>query len=170
MVTGASAICERDTITPMSAIGMADREIVLTRVFNSPRELVFRAWTDPELLMKWLCPKDFTVTFIEVDLQPGGAWRSGMRSPDGIDYRMRGTYRQILPPDLLEFTHSWEDDLEPGHEPGHEALVTVTFMESEGRTTMVFHVTGLNTDEGRDGQARGWGEAFTNMENALNEV
>jgi uncharacterized protein YndB with AHSA1/START domain len=151
----------------MSGAGTADREIVLTRVFDCPRELVFKAWTDPELLMKWLCPKDFVVTFVELDLRPGGAWRSGMRSPDGIDYTMRGTYRQIVRPELLELTHSWEDDLEPGHEPGHEALMTVTFLESEERTTMVFHVTGLNTDEGRDGQAKGWSEAFNNMESIL---
>jgi uncharacterized protein YndB with AHSA1/START domain len=148
-------------------IGTADREIVLTRVFNSPRVLVFQAWTDPDLLMKWICPKDFKVTFVDIDLRTGGSWRSGMRSPDGTDYRMRGTYRQIIPPELLEFTHAWEDNLEPGHEPGHEALITVSFTESDGRTTMVFHVTGLNTDEGRDGQKQGWTEAFDNMEIAL---
>jgi uncharacterized protein YndB with AHSA1/START domain len=149
------------------AIGTAEREIVLTRVFNSPRDLVFKAWTEPDLLMKWICPKDFVVTFVDVDLRPGGSWRSGMRSPDGIDYRMRGTYRQIIPPELLEFTHAWEDDLEPGHEPDHEALITVTLMESDGRTTMVFHVTGLTSDEGRDGQKQGWTEAFDNLENSL---
>lgn len=141
----------------------APREIVLTRVFDAPRELVFRAWTEGELLMRWLCPKDFTVLFADIDLRPGGSWRSGMRSPDGKEYVMRGAYRVVTPPEMLVFTHSWEDDTEPGHLPGHDTLITVILAETGAKTTMTFHVAGLTSDESRDGQRQGWSEAFENL-------
>jgi uncharacterized protein YndB with AHSA1/START domain len=151
----------------MAGAGIADREIVLTRLFEAPRELVFKAWTDPDLLMKWLCPRDFTVTFVDIDLREGGAWRSGMRSPEGIDYIMRGSYRVVKEPEMLVLTHAWEDDLEPGHLPGHETLITVILSEIGDKTQMTFHVTGLTSDESRDGQQQGWSQAFDNLETAL---
>jgi uncharacterized protein YndB with AHSA1/START domain len=151
----------------MSGAGIADREIVLTRLFEAPRELVFQAWTDPDLLMRWLCPKDFVVTFVDIDLREGGSWRSGMRSPDGIDYIMRGTYRVVKEPEMLVLTHSWEDDLEPGHLPGHETLLTVIFSDVGPKTQMTFHVTGLTSDDSRDGQKQGWSEAFDNLASAI---
>ncbi len=153
----------------MSGTSTADREIVLTRVFDAPRSLVFRAWTQPEHLMQWLAPKGFVVILADVDLRSGGAWRSGMRSPDGVDYYMRGTYREIVEPERLVFTHSWEDDTEPGHLPGHEALISVTFAESGGKTTMTFQVTGLTSDASRDGQREGWSQAFDNLAAHLRE-
>ncbi|MBC8066200.1 MAG: SRPBCC domain-containing protein [Chlorobia bacterium] len=154
----------------MCVASIADREIALTRTFNAPRELVFRAWTEPQHLMKWLCPKDFVVTFVDVDLRVGGVWRSGMRSPEGIDYVMRGTYRELVPPDRLVFTHSWEDDKEAGHEPGLETLISITLSEFDGITTMTFHVDGLTSDESRDGQKQGWSEAFDNLNRSLQDL
>ena len=137
--------------------------INIAREFDAPRDLVFAAWTQPEYLMRWLCPKDFVVTFVDIDLRPNGKWRSGMRSPEGIDYVMKGTYREILEPERLVFTHSWEDELQPGHLPQHETLITVMFTESNGRTAMVFEVAGLTSVEGRDGQSQGWSQAFDNL-------
>lgn len=150
--------------------GLLDREILLTRTFDAPRELVFEAWTEQGHLMKWLCPKDFAVLYVDVDLRPGGAWRSGMKAPDGEEYYMRGIYREVAPPERLVFTHSWEDSKEPGHEPGHETLITVTLRDLGNKTEMTFHVAGLTSDESRDGQKQGWSEAFDNLAAALRET
>ena len=70
-----------------SAEALSDREIVTTRVFNAARELVFKAWTDPDHLVHWWGPKGFTNTFQEFDLRPGGIWRFVMHGPDGVDYK-----------------------------------------------------------------------------------
>ena len=70
-----------------SAEALSDREIVTTRVFDAPRELVFKAWTDPDHLAKWWGPKGFTNTFQEFDMRPGGVWRFIMHGPDGVDYK-----------------------------------------------------------------------------------
>lgn len=154
----------------MSTLGLSDREILITRTFDAPRKLVFEAWTQPEHLLKWLCPKDFSVTYVEVDLRVGGVWRSGMRAPDGEEYYMRGTYREINPYDRLAFTHSWEDDKEAGHEPGHEAIISIALSDSNGKTMMTFNVVGLTSDESRDGQKQGWTEAFENLNSVLIEL
>jgi len=153
----------------MGVMSATDREIVISRVFDAPRDLVYRAWTDPDLMMRWLAPKDFTVLFAEADLRVGGKWRSGMRSPDGTDYFMHGAYRAIVESELLVFTHAWEDDTEPGHEPGHYTLITVTFSDASGGTAMTFHVAGLTSDESRDGQHAGWSQAFDHLNLVVTE-
>jgi len=154
----------------MSSIPSANWEIFLDRAFAAPKRLVWKAWTEPEHLRRWLCPKDFEVTFVEVDLRVGGYWRSGMRSQDGTNYVMGGRYREILPPDRLVFSHAWEDNLEPGHVPGHEAMIEIDLHEFEGMTRMSFKVTGLESESGRDGQKQGWSEAFENLRALLSEA
>jgi uncharacterized protein YndB with AHSA1/START domain len=139
------------------------RNFAISRVFDAPRELVFAAWTKPEQLTRWLCPKDFQVTFVEADVRKGGEWRSGMRSPEGIDYTMRGTYCIVVEPELLVFTHAWEDSLEPGHIPDHELVITVVLLERDGKTEMTFSVTGLTSEDSNSGQRQGWSEAFDNL-------
>lgn len=154
----------------MAELFSSDQEILLTRRFKASRELVFRVWTEPKHLQKWMCPKDFTVIETEVDLRVGGKWRTGMRSPDGFEYYMKGIYQEIIPPEKLVFTHSWEDNTQPGHIPGHDTLITITLDEMDGGTVMAFHVTGLTTIEGRDGQRGGWSQAFDNFEATLEEL
>lgn len=147
-----------------------ENEFVITRRFNAPRDLVFRIWTEPSHLKKWICPKDFIVLDVEVDLAVGGKWRSGMRAPDGAEYYMNGVYQEIKRPERLVFTHSWEDETQPGHIPGHETLITITLDEIHGVTTMVFHVAGLTSVEGRDGQRMGWSQAFDHFELELSKL
>jgi len=154
----------------MSSIPSAGWEIFLDRAFAAPKSLVWKAWTDPEHLRRWLCPKDFHVTFVEVDLRVGGRWRSGMRSPDGTDFIMGGTYLEIVPPDRLTFSHAWQDNLEPGHVPGYETTVEITLHEFEGMTRMGFKVLNLESAAGRDGQQQGWSEAFENLRALLAEA
>ncbi|HEX8551721.1 MAG TPA: SRPBCC domain-containing protein [Abditibacteriaceae bacterium] len=144
-----------------------EHELVITRVFDAPRELVWRAWTESEHLQRWSCPKDFVVLFSEAALQSGGAWRVGMRSPEGREYVMFGEYSEIEPPSRLVFTHGWEaDELHDGH----ETLVTVRLDETDGRTTMTFTQSNLATASSRAGHAEGWTGAFDNLRSLLQQL
>jgi uncharacterized protein YndB with AHSA1/START domain len=120
-------------------------------------------------MMHWLCPKDFIVLFVETDVRIGGVWRSGMRSPDGIEYVMKGVYREISEFDRLSFTHTWEDDMGDGQTPGHDTLVVIDFNEKDGRTTMAFRQSIFMTVEARDGHVGGWTGAFDNLAQFIQE-
>ncbi len=88
----------------------AEPELVIKRLFDAPRSLVFDAWTKPEHLEHWQgAPRGFTVTAHDVDLRPGGAFRICMRSPEGVDHWLQGVYREIVKPERLVFTHVWLD-------------------------------------------------------------
>ncbi|MCE7935104.1 MAG: hypothetical protein DYG96_11010 [Chlorobi bacterium CHB2] len=118
------------------AIGQ-DQEIVFTRVFNAPRQLVFDTWTDPEHLIHWWGPKGFTNTFHHIDVRPGGQWRFTMHGPDGVDYPNLITFDEILPPERIAYTHS------SGKDDGSDSFqVEVKFEEQGGKTrlTMTFHL------------------------------
>jgi uncharacterized protein YndB with AHSA1/START domain len=106
-----------------------DREIVLTRVFDAPRRLVFDAFTKPELLQRWFGPRGWSLVVCEVDLKVGGAFRFVLRSPDGTDMGMRGVYREIVPPERSVHVESFDDF------PG-ESLVTTVLVEHGGKTTL----------------------------------
>ena len=108
----------------------SDREIVITRVFDAPRSLVFEAWTRPDHVTRWYGPRDFTLSVCDIDLRVGGAYRFVLRGPDGKDYGFKGVYREIVPPERLVYTDGFEGM------PGHEALVTLTFDEYDGKTTL----------------------------------
>jgi uncharacterized protein YndB with AHSA1/START domain len=110
----------------------SDREIVMTRVFDAPRRLVFEAWTRPEHVARWFGPHDYSLPVCRIDLRPGGAWRYVLRAPDGTEMGMKGVYRQIVRPERLVYTEIF-DDFE---EIGGESLVSIVLEEHEGRTTM----------------------------------
>src|ERR1700681_4724067 len=102
-----------------------DREIVMTRVFNAPRNLVFDAFTKPELLRRWFGPRGWSLEVCEVDLKVNGTFRFVLRGPDGTQMGMRGVYREIAPPGRSVHTE-WFDDY-----PG-ESQVTTVLVEQEG--------------------------------------
>jgi uncharacterized protein YndB with AHSA1/START domain len=108
----------------------ADREIVTTRVYDAPRELVFAAWTTPEHLARWWGPNGFTTTTLEMTFAVGGAWRFIMHGPDGVDYPNRIRYREIVRPERLVYLH----DADGAGDPGFES--TITFIERDGQTTL----------------------------------
>ncbi|MFZ3332118.1 MAG: SRPBCC family protein [Candidatus Acidiferrales bacterium] len=111
----------------------SDREISMTRVFDAPRHLVFEAWTKPELLKRWLYgPEDWRLADCKIDLRPGGPLRFEWRHHNGNHVGFRGVYREIAPPDRLVFTEVWDEDW-----TGGETLVTITFAEHAGKTTMM---------------------------------
>jgi len=147
--------------------GAEAHKFTIRRTFDAPRALVWQTWTDPDHLRKWSCPKDFTVTFVEGSLAPGGKWRTGMRAPDGAIHIAGGEYREIAKPTRLVFTHAWEDDQGV---PGPDTLIEITLDEAEGRTTMTFEQTGFASLESRNGHESGWREAFDNLADYLTEA
>ena len=104
-----------------------DREIVMTRVFDAPRALVFDAFSRPELLRRWFGPRGWSPVVCEVDLRVGGGFRFVLRGPGGKDLGMRGVYREIVPPERSVHAESFDDY------PG-ESVVTATLIEQGGKT------------------------------------
>ena len=108
---------------------IGDREIAATRIFDAPRELVWKVWTDPEHVGKWWGPNGFTTTTHSMEVKPGGVWRYVMHGPDGRDYRNKVTYVEVTEPERLVYEHGTDKDTEPVN---HH--VTVTFRDEGGRT------------------------------------
>jgi uncharacterized protein YndB with AHSA1/START domain len=109
-------------------------ELVLTRVFDAPRELVFKAWTDPKIVAQWWGPHRFTNPVCELDVRPGGAIRIHMRGPDGTVYPMTGVYQEVVEPERIVFTSA---ALDMDGNPMFELLTTVTFAEQGGKTKQI---------------------------------
>ena len=84
----------------------SDREIVITRVFDAPRELVWEAWTDPAQVVQWWGPRGFTTTVHEMDVRPGGIWRHTMHGPDGTDYPNESVFIEVVKPERIVFSHA----------------------------------------------------------------
>ena len=101
----------------MTAAPETDRELVLTRIIDAPREKLFRAWTQPELLKQWFAPLPFTTPHAELDVRPGGSSLIVMRGPDGTDYPNRGVYLEVVENERLvstdAFTHAWQPSEKP---------------------------------------------------------
>ena len=115
----------------------SDREMVTTRVFDAPRDLVFLMWSNPEHIARWWGPRGFTTTTHAMDFRPGGAWRFDMHGPDGRDYPNRITYTEIVPGERLAYKHGGD---EKGLEPVHFE-VTVTFADAgPGRTRLTMRM------------------------------
>src|SRR5258708_29238620 len=107
----------------------SEREIVMTRVCNAPRQMIYDAWTKPELLKRWFGPRGWSLVVCEIDLRVGGKWRFVLRGPDGKEMGMGGVYRELATPERDVHTEKFDDF------PG-ESLVTGGLVESGGKTTM----------------------------------
>src|SRR5436309_2674995 len=101
-----------------SQAAASEREIVSSRVIDAPRELVFRAFSEPEHLAQWWGPKGFRNTFHEFDLQPSGYWRFIMHGPDGTDYKNESVFLEVVEPERIVFRHL---------DPAHIFQMTITF-------------------------------------------
>jgi uncharacterized protein YndB with AHSA1/START domain len=110
----------------------ADRELVLTRLINAPREKVYRAWTRPELLKQWFAPKPYTTPVVEIDVRPGGSAYFVMRGPDGKDLPNRGVYLEVVPNEKLVSTDAYVKAWEPSEKPFMTLILT---FEDEGGKT-----------------------------------
>jgi len=130
-----------------------ERELVITRILDAPRDVVFRAWTEPDRVARWWGPQGFVTTYCDMDIRPAGAFRVCMRSPEGAEHWKQGIYREIVVPEHLAFTFAWED---AEGKPGHQTLVTVTLADRGGRTELTLHQAVFETVAARDDHRRGW--------------
>ena len=147
-----------------SRLPTKDRELVITRLLNAPRELVFKAWTDPKLAMRWWGPRDYPATHIEMDVRPGGTWRNCLTSKeDGRELWQHGVFREVVPPERLVFTFVWEEE----GERGMENIVTVTFADEGGKTRLTLRQTPFQSVAERDGHGYGWNSTLDRLEEQL---
>lgn len=144
--------------SPLAA--SAERVLVIHRTFDAPRQLVFQAWTQREHTLRWMAPRGFTIPECDAEVHPGGAWHCCMRSPDGIDHWASGVYREVVENERLVFTHAWRD---AEGQRGHETLVTVTFVERNGKTELTLHQAEFDTVESCDGHRGGWNECLDRL-------
>jgi len=135
-------------------------EVIVTRVFDAPRALVFKVWTQPEHLKRWWGPHSFTVHVCEMEPRVGGAWHIRMKSPQGVEDRQRGVIREFVEPERLVFTYAFED---AGGQRGHETIVTVTFADAGNQTEVTIHQGIFESVKMRDEHIWGWGEALDNF-------
>jgi uncharacterized protein YndB with AHSA1/START domain len=144
----------------------APNELTITRIFNAPRALVWKMFTEIEHALKWGGPRDYPMIRLEGDLRPGGKWRGCLRAKDsGEETWQGGVYREIVPNERLVYTFAWDE--ESGNSP-LETLITLTFADAEdGKTKMTFHQTPFVSTESRDGHREGWNSAFDRFDDYL---
>jgi uncharacterized protein YndB with AHSA1/START domain len=148
-----------------TATESGQHELVMTRILEAPREMVFKAWTDPKQLAQWWGPSYFTNPVCEVDVRPGGAILIHMRAPDGVVYPMKGTFHEVVEPERLVFTSSAIEDDEGN--PQLEDVITATFEDENGKTKLTVHaVVTKATPEAMGalaGMEEGWSQSLDRL-------
>lgn len=171
---------KRSSMTGMNkpVVEPSERELVITRIFDAPRELVWKAWTEPEHVMRWWGPKGFTSPVCKIDLRVDGRYLNCMRSPEGQDFWSTGVYREIVEPERIVYTDSFSDaegNVVPASHYGLsgdfplELQVTVTFEEHEGKTKLTLRHVGIPSGADYDGAQQGWSESFDKLADKLAE-
>jgi uncharacterized protein YndB with AHSA1/START domain len=142
-----------------------DREIHTERVFDAPRDRVFAAFTDPQLIPQWWGLRGTTTTVDEMDVSPGGSWRFVSQDSDGSETAFRGTYREVVAPERIVQTFEWEGL------PGHVSVETATFEDLGDRTrlttTTLFHTTEERDRMLSSGMERGMNETYARLDELL---
>lgn len=137
-----------------------DRELVLSRVIPAPREKLYRAWTEPELLKQWFAPAPYTTSFAELDVRPGGATRIVMRDPDGNDLPNPGMFLEVVPNERLVFTDAYTGEWQPSPKPF--MTVILTFESVHGGTRYTARVRHWSAEDRKTheemGFHQGWGQ------------
>ncbi len=138
--------------------------IVITRAFDAPRALVFKAMTDPKLIPNWWGPRTDTTEVVAMDVKPGGAWRFVSHNQEGEEFGFRGVYREIAAPELYSYTFEYEGM------PGYVSLETITLEERDGKTTLT-NIARFHSVEDRDGMlASGMESGATDTMDRLSEL
>lgn len=143
----------------------SDREVVVTRVVDAPRRLVFDAMSNPKHVPQWLTgPEGWTMPVCEIDLRPGGAWRYVYRRPDGAEMTLQGSYREVAPPERIVSTESWGPEWP-------ETINTLVLTEAAGQTTITMTIR-YPSQEARDAALRsgmkdGMNQGFARLDRLL---
>ncbi len=145
-----------------------EHELEITRVFDAPRELVWRAWTDPMLIARWLGPRGFTGKVEKLEAHVGGAYRFHLRAPDGTDHWMQGTTCELVPPERLVNTFFWADAA--GNPTGPETLLSVTLHEHDGKTILTLRQTLFETVTSCDAHHEGWDSSLDCLNDLIVEL
>jgi uncharacterized protein YndB with AHSA1/START domain len=145
----------------MTTDGMnPDRDLVLTRIIDAPRQKLFKMWTDPELLKQWFAPLPYTTPVAELDVRPGGANLVVMRSPDGNEFQNRGVYLEVVENQRLVFTDAYTKAWEPSPKPFMTVIITLEDEDGKTRyTARVRHWTAADREaHEKRGFQQGWGQ------------
>ena len=151
-------------------------ELTITRVFNAPRDLVWRAWTEPEFVKRWWGPRGFTSPVARIDLRVGGKYVNCMRSPEGKEYWSTGVYQEIVEPERIVCTDSFADEEGNVVSASHydmspefplEMLLTVRFEEQDGKTKLTLTHIGFPSEEDIEGARAGWNESLDKLAEVL---
>jgi uncharacterized protein YndB with AHSA1/START domain len=119
------------------ANGTADREILISRIVNAPRELVWQAMTDPHHVVHWWGPRGFSTTIEEMDVRPGGVWNQVMHGPDGANYPNRSVFTEVVKPERISFSQAGEREGGPATQ--HKSTLLFEALE-EGKTKVTIHM------------------------------
>ena len=146
---------------------LSDTELQITREFDAPREIVFRAMTDPTLLAKWWGPRRYRTVVDTMDVRPGGKWRMRNIGADG-EHAFRGEFREVTPPERVVWTFEYEPL------PGHISVETMTLTEREGRTLLTVHDV-FSSKEDLDGMLQsgmesGMAESYDRLDDLITEL
>jgi uncharacterized protein YndB with AHSA1/START domain len=162
--------------TPSQTGVLEGKSILIERIFDAPRELVWKFWTEPEQMMRWWGPKSFTAPYCKMDLRVGGKYLYCMRTPEGQDIWGTGIFREIVKPERLVFTDSFADEkgnVVPAStymdlDYPLELLVTVTFEEYEkGKTKLTLRHAGFPANHNPELEGVGWNESFDKLAKIL---
>ncbi len=144
----------------------SDLTLVVTRIFDAPRERVFEAWLDPKTIAKWIGPRSVNAEAQLLEPRVGGRYRIWMRGSDGKGPTVGGTYREIKAPERLVFTWAWESD-HPHGKKGHETLVTLTFRSVGAKTELTMRHDDFESKQSRDSHNQGWNGSFDKLAEVL---
>lgn len=156
-----------------STTDRSEREIVITRIFNAPRELVFKVWTEPKHIEQWWGPKGFKTRVTQMDFRPGGQWRYVMIGPDGTEYPSKGVFREIVPPERIvasdEFDEGIEKVLDADLPQG--MVSTVIFEDLDGKTRLTIEIVHETVSDRRKheemGVVAGWNSSLDCLDEHL---
>lgn len=133
-------------------------ELYIERIFDAPRALVFKLWTDADYARRWFGPEGFSCIHFEGDARPGGKWKGGMKNDaTGQEHWAEGEFRVVTPVEHILYTYGWADE-------GMATLIDIRFEETAGGATLMrFRQGPFNTVENRDGHVMGWSSAFNKL-------
>ena len=156
-----------------------DSDLMIIRLFDAPRDLVYKYWTEPEKVKCWWGPKEFTAPFVQIDFRVGGKYLYCMRSPDGKDYWSTGMYRQIIPNEIIVATDNFADEkgnIVDGTHYGMSGdwsrplIITMSFEDRAGKTKFTLVHEGFPNKEHRNQAQEGWSTSLDKLAECLTQA